>query len=149
MRAPAGPAALSWEPVQECVEAFVVVRHPLRVLLLRRAPNRGDFWQPVSGKVEPSDTSYAAAALRETEEETGFTEVREVIDLGWSLLFLWDGKRPFRVHGFAAEVPVERRPLLSREHQAYRWCSPSAALSLLFHPDNREALLRLQQRIGP
>lgn len=143
------PPAPSWEPIQECVEAFVVARHPLRILLLRRAPNRGDFWQPVSGKVEPTDVSYAAAALRETEEETGFTEVGRVIDLDWSLTFLWNGKRPFRVHGFAAEVPGERRPHLSREHQAYRWCSPSEALSLLFHPDNRDSLLRLQQRIGP
>jgi lipoyl(octanoyl) transferase len=41
-----------------------------RLLLLRRTPERGGFWQQVTGRIEPGEDA-AAAARRELREETG------------------------------------------------------------------------------
>ncbi|HUJ77478.1 MAG TPA: NUDIX domain-containing protein, partial [Thermoplasmata archaeon] len=57
---------------QECVEGYLFVRDPPSLLLLRRPPARGGIWVPVSGKIEPTDATPAAAARREVLEETGF-----------------------------------------------------------------------------
>lgn len=135
-------------PVQDCVEGFVYVRAPLRFLLLKRTEVRGGFWQSVSGRVEPSDLSFESAVRREVLEETGFTEVRSVRDLSWTLVFKGKDGRPWRAHGYGVEVPSPRPPRLSEEHEAYRWCGSGEALSTLFWPDNREALRRLIALLG-
>ena len=54
----------------------------LRALMLLRAPHHGGFWQGVSGRVEASDGSLAAAALRELHEEIGIEDDVELLDLG-------------------------------------------------------------------
>jgi lipoyl(octanoyl) transferase len=43
-----------------------------RFLMLRRCPERGGFWQPVTGAPLPEEND-ADAAVREVHEETGFT----------------------------------------------------------------------------
>lgn len=134
-------------PVQDCVEGFVFVRGPVKVLMLKRSAARGGWWQSVSGRVEPSDASYDAAVRREVREETGFSDVARTIPFDWNLVFR--GKdRPWRTHAFGVEVPRELPPHLSEEHTEHRWCSLAEALSLLHWPDNREALRRLAQREG-
>lgn len=135
-------------PVQDCVEGYVHVRAPLRFLLLKRTEPRGGFWQPVSGRVEPHDLSLESAVRREVAEETGFRSLCSVSDLHWQLVFPGKDGRPWRVHAFGVEVPEERPPVLSYEHERFRWCRPEEALSTLFWPDNREALRTLRMRLG-
>lgn len=54
----------------------------VEVLLIRRVPEEGGFWQGVSGCVESTDFSLASAAARETEEETGLAvEAADLFDL--------------------------------------------------------------------
>jgi len=48
----------------------VVVHDGDRVLLLHRKPQRGDFWQPVTGTIEEGESDHGAAK-RELLEETG------------------------------------------------------------------------------
>jgi lipoyl(octanoyl) transferase len=50
--------------------SVVPVRADGRVLLLRRSPERGGFWQQVTGRIEPGE-SPEQAARRELREETG------------------------------------------------------------------------------
>ncbi len=52
-----------------------------RLLMCLRVPRRGGFWQGVSGRVEPEDQTFRAAAMRELEEELGAQEVDELIDM--------------------------------------------------------------------
>ena len=52
-----------------------------RLLMCRRVPERGGFWQGVSGRVETSDASIRAAAMRELDEELGVRDVDELIDM--------------------------------------------------------------------
>ena len=135
-------------PVRDCVEGFIHVRAPARFLLLRRTPDRGGFWQPVSGSVEPWDRDLPSAMLREVAEETGFREGVRVDPVGWGLQFPGPNGRTFRSHTFAVEVPQLRPPRLSDEHDAFRWCTLSEALATLHWPDNREGLRRLAFRSG-
>lgn len=104
-----------------------------RVLLLRRSPERGGFWQPVTGRIEPGETPEAAAR-RELGEETG-ADV-EVASLGYRHGFGLDPalvppKRPgLRVcdeTAYWARLPPGFVPRLSEEHVAWEWCAPDEA----------------------
>ena len=132
---------------QECVEGYLFVRRPLRILLFRRPPSRDRIWVPISGKVDPEDRSFSAALRREIREETGFRRFRRVSPLRW--VFEWrgpDGRR-WRLHAFAVELTARTSPRLSGEHDAFEWLEPGPAIRRLHYPDNREALTRLVRRV--
>jgi len=134
-------------PIRECVEGYVFTEAPRRYLLLRRIPSRGGFWQPVSGKVEPRDRDRSAAVLREVQEETGFSQVRRILDLDFVFGFRGSDRGPWRVHAFAVEVSSPGPPRLSPEHDAGEWLAYRDALERLYWPDNRDSLRRLAQRV--
>jgi 8-oxo-dGTP pyrophosphatase MutT (NUDIX family) len=122
----------------------------LRVLLLKTHTGRGDFWQPVTGGVDPGE-ALPVAALREATEETGlkFDEPPEL--LGKSFRF----EHKIRTRGMAEEQAFslrargrgsekEDRPpkvqLDPSEHEAYEWLTPSEALTRVKFESNRELL---------
>jgi 8-oxo-dGTP pyrophosphatase MutT (NUDIX family) len=131
---------------RECVEAYVVVRQPLRLLVLKRPPSRGSFWVPVSGKVDPSDADFRSALARELAEETGFDRVIGVTDLEWTVRFEGLNGKPWRLHAYAVELDAPRVPQLSDEHEAYEWLPLDAARARLHYEDNRAAVDRLKER---
>jgi 8-oxo-dGTP pyrophosphatase MutT (NUDIX family) len=132
---------------QECVEGYVVVRQPLRLLILKRPPSRGSFWVPVSGKVEPTDTDLPSALAREIAEETGFDRLANMFDLDWAVTFQGLDGTPWRLHAFAVELDAPRVPRLSDEHEAYEWLPLEAATARLHYEDNRAAVARLKERM--
>jgi tRNA(adenine34) deaminase len=85
----------------------VVCRHDSRLLTVRAIDPVGDIhylFLP-GGAIEPTDESPAAAAVRETLEETGYTVrlVGEPLVLDYQ--FLWSGKLyDCRTHFFRAEL---------------------------------------------
>jgi 8-oxo-dGTP pyrophosphatase MutT (NUDIX family) len=115
-----------------------------RVLLLKRTPRRGGFWQGVSGRVETFDASLEAAALREIREETGLAEGVEVFDLGRWVEFVGprSGLR-FRKRSLGAVLPAGTTPTsvrLSDEHLEVRLLPFAVAKSLVSFPVNVEEL---------
>jgi lipoyl(octanoyl) transferase len=128
---------------QECVEGYVFCTAPTRVLILRRPPSRGRIWAPVSGKVDPGDSDYRAALLRELSEETGFREFVRVFPLDWEVPFTGPDGRTWRLHAFGVELDGSRPPVLSSEHEAFEWVTPVQAVERLHYEDNREAVRRL------
>lgn len=135
--------------VQECVEGYLFRRPPLELLVLRRPPARGRIWVPVSGKVEPSDPDFEAAARREVAEETGLEDPRSVFALDWHVPFTADNGETWRLHAYGFEAPQGFEPTIGAEHDAFEWVPPEEALRRLHFPDNQEAVRRLLQRIAP
>jgi lipoyl(octanoyl) transferase len=108
------------EPLR--IVSVVPVAADGRVLLLKRAPSRGGFWQPVTGRIDPGEAPIETAR-RELREETG-ADV-PVAPLGYRHGFGYDpvslGRPPGPVRGcieeaFVARLPPGFTPRLSEEH---------------------------------
>ena len=138
-------AAAVWEAEvfevpHELETVSVVVLRGDEVLLARRTPERGGFWQILTGRRERGEPAHAAAA-RELYEETGFAPtLEEVRDLGYVHSFVLDpaimrreGPPLFaRETAFAVRVPEGSDVRLDpSEHDAHEWVSLEEAASRL------------------
>jgi 8-oxo-dGTP pyrophosphatase MutT (NUDIX family) len=133
------------------VEAIVFRRaDPVRVLLLRRTPERGGWWQAVTGSVEAGE-ELEAAARREVREETGIADPVAILDLDFAFPFeftKYGGDREMAAvkHSFGVEVAGDAVSI-GDEHDDWAWVTPAEALEQLTWEDNREALRRLAARL--
>ena len=133
------------------VEAIVFRRtDPVRVLLLRRTPQRGGWWQAVTGSVEDGE-ELEAAVRREVREETGIGDPVAILDLEFAFPFeftRYGGDRELAAvkHSYAVEVAGDA-VTIGKEHDDWAWVTPDAALARLTWEDNREALRRLETRL--
>jgi 8-oxo-dGTP pyrophosphatase MutT (NUDIX family) len=103
----------------------------LEILLIRRAASRiyPGVWQCVTGGLE-GEEKVVDGALRELEEETGFTtdDLEALYGLDQVNLFHADHLDALMAEAvFAARVRPGREPRLSHEHDAFRWLSPDDA----------------------
>ncbi len=113
-----------------------------RVLLVRRIPERGGFWQTLTGRVEPGEAPEQTAA-RELAEETGLH--LPVRALGYRHAFALGELLPPMVveeTAFAAWCPEGQEVRLSPEHDACEWLEPRAALERLEYRGLREGVKR-------
>jgi dihydroneopterin triphosphate diphosphatase len=127
--------------------------HTTEYLLLKRTAALGGFWQGVTGGVEAGE-SLEEAARREVWEETGYQRFTRFLPLEFRYSFPLDQPRWGRLYApevevideecFGAEVGLDQgEPVLDpREHDQYRWIGVQQALTLLFWPENQEALRR-------
>lgn len=108
-----------------------------RVLFIRRSARgaAGGLWAFPGGHIEPGETPMQAA-VRETDEETGF-------DLN-SAAIPWTHRVSDGVSftTFAAAIDAPFRPMLNREHTDWRWAPPKAPPRPL-HPGCDVALRKL------
>jgi dihydropteroate synthase len=118
------------------------------LVLLRRHEGSDDFWQPVSGSLEPGE-SWAEAAAREVAEEAGFDALRELREIGlvnrFEIAPAWrpkyaDGVTHNTQAAFAARVDATEVRLDAREHVEYRWEPYGRARELMRYEPNRRAL---------
>jgi dihydroneopterin triphosphate diphosphatase len=135
------------------VHLFRVAPAGPRFLMLRRLPQRGGFWQSVTGAPFHGETELDAAA-REVREETGFDVRATLRPVGVTYSYALDPRTAHRweeiygpgvasiaVVAFAAEVPHWLDPVLDpREHDAFVWCGYDEAMELLDWPIEADAL---------
>jgi lipoyl(octanoyl) transferase len=142
-------------PVAESVRLVkVLVYDGDRVLLLHRRPDRGNFWQPITGSIEDGEAP-PVTARRELNEETGHDAVPEDIGLQQSFMIeshYLSAKFPPPVIateiGFAARgdaaAPIR---MDAEEHDAFGWFPFAEAYERIRWSDDREALERLETRL--
>lgn len=126
------------------------------VLLIERADCK-NFWQSVTGSLEPGETPEAAAA-REVLEETG-------IYLSDGQLCNWHESTEYEIyphwrHRYPAGVTHNTEHIFSAvinrktpvkislsEHTAYAWLPLAEAAEKVFSPSNKEAILNLREHL--
>jgi len=134
------------------IQVWVYRRSPcgkLEILLLQTTAERGNYWQPITGWVEPGE-SLEVAARREAEEETGwsFPSSPLSLDLEFSFKGRWGAARE---KAFALEAGLNgaAEPRLdSSEHLAWKWIAAAQALSELPFDSQKRALERLIEKFA-
>ena len=139
-------AAASKRPDAVLVYLAGMIDESWEYLLLRRVPNLGGHWQGVTGWVEGSE-SHLHAAQREVLEETRF---RPTFFKSINFPFVFpipdrlrhrhrSASKEFTSHRFVAVVRGGE-PILSSEHNAWKWCGVEQGVSVLKNPNDAEAL---------
>jgi lipoyl(octanoyl) transferase len=121
-----------------------------RVLLLHRRPERGNFWQPITGTMEEGESAHATAH-REIREETGHAAEARSLDLEQSFMIesqYLESRYPSPI--IASEICYETRldarlpvRIDPEEHDEWGWFPLAEAYEKIRWTDDREALDRL------
>jgi 8-oxo-dGTP pyrophosphatase MutT (NUDIX family) len=115
--------------------------------LLLLKPERGGFWQPVTGGVEKGE-ELVDAAIREASEETSLSFPNPPESLDYQFTFEARGKT-FEEHAFSLQADASGSVRLDpHEHVDFRWVAAHEASGELKHPSNAEGLRRLMERQG-
>jgi 8-oxo-dGTP pyrophosphatase MutT (NUDIX family) len=116
-------------------------------LVLRRTEERGNFWQPVTGKIKSKkNETPEQAALREAFEETGLEG--ELFDLGYTHSFYIDPQFLKKVYpdpqinleySFALRTSKKNVRISPKEHIDYEWLNYEEAYKRLIWNGNQRA----------
>ncbi len=128
------------------------------VLMLQRNDDP-EFWQSVTGSIEPNEQPFETA-IREVKEETGIDIVAqqlELIDCQESVLFEIFPQFRYkyapevthnREHWFLLGLPNEIKPVLT-EHLAYQWVTVETAIQMTKSPNNAAAIRKYLTNNSP
>ena len=133
-------------------EVAIFIYRGSEFLLARRVPQ--GVWNVIAGQVEDGE-SFAAAAARELEEETGL--IAMPIDLSMpqsyvirpeELPLYAPGATSVAIECFAVAAPPGWEPKLNHEHDIYRWSSLDEAIALAHWPEMKAGLRAVAARLG-
>lgn len=119
------------------------------LLMLKRRPDRGGFWQPVTGQVEPGEAPDAAAA-RECQEETGHSCIPQPVPYVHGFIWPRDpadaAPRFLQEHAYSTEVPEGWEPVIDpQEHTEWRWSSFDEAEAAVPHQGLKRGVRLLRE----
>ncbi|MCS4533766.1 dihydroneopterin triphosphate diphosphatase [Neisseria montereyensis] len=145
------------KPLKQPISVLVVLHDGNgNVLLIKRADYQ-NFWQSVTGSVEPGER-LIETALREVYEETGILLLENQItdwheSSQYEIYQHWRHRYPEGVthnteHVFSAKInhnsPIKLNP---KEHTAYDWMPIKEAADKVFSPSNKAAILNLHKHL--
>ncbi len=148
-------------PIQ--IEAILYKRTDgeIRYLILKTIPERGGFWQPITGGLEEGETKREALK-REIKEETGIRNIIKIIEdvhyyeprdlsvIGYLKRHGYVCKH-LKAYAFGVEVFSDEEIILDRrEHSHFRWCSFQEAQKLITETcyEHRESLRKLNETLN-
>lgn len=121
------------------------------VLVLRRGPEKGGLWAPVTGNVDGEESDEAAAA-RELQEETGLANVSALRATGFVNRFTKGGGEhatSFVESVWAAVVRPGSPVRLSHEHVESQWVRVEEAIALVAFDGCKEGVRRAVAAVEP
>ena len=134
-------------------ESVLVVVHSGRSVLVMLRVQPFNFWQSVTGSLEPGEDP-TDTALRELKEETGIDATPHIVPTGVVREFVIDprwrsryapGVTTNREHEFRLALPDTQAVSLDpHEHSEYRWLDIDEAIETVWSYTNREALEALR-----
>lgn len=110
-------------------------------LAVKRSPEDGDFWQPVTGTLEAID-NIENCLTREINEEIGLVK-EDIISISDCIYhFKWNKKSIGEIYEyvFAVEVKKSSQVKLSEEHVEYKWGIKDVIRDTYEMPDNKIAI---------
>jgi dATP pyrophosphohydrolase len=114
----------------------------LLFLILKRNPQKGGFWQPITGGVEEGET-FEETAIREVKEEIGITDDFKLIDINYSFEFIDHGENHIE-KVFGLEISPNEKIILSEEHTKFKWVDGQVAIDqFLKYPNNKEGFRKI------
>lgn len=121
----------------------------LEILALRRTPERGGEWQPVTGNLEKNET-FEEGLKREVSEEIGINSFESIEDLNYEFEFIKKNKKIYeKVYAvkinYAERISLESNP--SKEHVDSIWISYDGAFEMFNYTHQRDALNILYKKI--
>jgi dATP pyrophosphohydrolase len=124
---------------------FKIIDKKVLFLMLKRAEERGGFWQPVTGGIDEGE-ELKASALREVQEETGLTKHIEILeDLHFFEFETNGGFGVLKEYVFGLQVHPEAKTTISDEHSEQRWCTTEEALNLLKYENNKVGIRKIRE----
>jgi len=114
------------QKVQVIVIAYSAIQKDNCVLLLQTNQKRGQFWQNITGTVDPGE-DFFQAAKREFQEETALTEeyIKQTTELTFCQHFhdRWNRDVKEKAFLFLLNISTEKAPIVfdHNEHQDFKW----------------------------
>ncbi len=133
----------------------IMVHDRDRVLLLHRKPERGNFWQPITGSIETGESAIDAAR-REIVEETGHRAEPRELKLLQSFMIESQylasrHEQPIIASEIGYSAGLDSRLSIridEDEHDDHGWFTFGEACERIRWSDDREALERLQSDLA-
>jgi lipoyl(octanoyl) transferase len=129
-------------------EAILYVKSEVKIkyLIIRRVPEDGGFWQPITGTHE-SNESLESCMVREIKEEAGYDLdlIERITDKIYEFTWLKKGVIIYE-YVFGVELKKQKDPILSPfEHDKFSWLPYEEAVQKLKMEENKRALTILNQ----
>jgi dATP pyrophosphohydrolase len=142
MKLPIQVEAIAYRETNDVEHSRQIGGRMLQFLALHRTPERGGFWQPLTGGVEDYDDDTMAAVRREIGEELNVTDeqIVAVNALEYQFSFPDDQNVTLTEYAFGVELAPDTEVVLSDEHDDLRWDAPEAISALFKWRENQEAL---------
>jgi len=116
------------------------------VLLLKRSPDRGGFWNVVNGTFEFGET-IPQCRERELFEETGIKKILQWSDELNRFSFKYIDGYVVVVLVYSVEVSSNQEVAINEEHTEYKWVSFDEAINLMKFEDDKKGLQICRDRL--
>uniref|UniRef100_A0A0K8TS11 Bis(5'-nucleosyl)-tetraphosphatase [asymmetrical] n=1 Tax=Tabanus bromius TaxID=304241 RepID=A0A0K8TS11_TABBR len=116
--------------------------------LLLQASYGSHHWSPPKGHVDKGEDDFATA-LRETKEESGYGEsdLKIYKEVTATLNYNVKGVPKVVVYWLAELIDPEKDPVLSEEHEAFKWLPKEEAKTTATYKDFGEMLEDFENKI--
>ncbi len=116
-------------------------------LLLKRNPQKGGFWQTISGGVKANNDLFKTIKL-EIEEEIGLKfSPRHLLEINYSFNFIGAEGYELNEYAFGYRLLGSEKITLSHEHTEAKFVNLKEALSLLKYDSNKNIVKKIFQKI--